>query len=521
MKKTVSLIMLALLLASMLTLAFNIQQARSSEPPVTEWNRTFGGTADEGGIQTVIQTVDEGYAVAGSTESFGAGSYDFYLVKTDPNGNMQWNKTYGYGGLSDEIAESMIQTNDGGYALSGGSDRIHYLDLDDAWLVKTDMDGNMQWNKTYGGIGCDFATSVIQASDGGYVLAGWTRSFGAGGVDAWLIKTDESGNVVWSQTYGGATDEFGSVVVQTDDGGYALGGYTASFGAGGFDFWLIGTDADGNMQWNKTYGGSSIDSCTQMVQTSDGGYMLAGYTTSFGAGSYDFYLVKTDANGDMLWNKTYGGIGDDHGWAVVQTSDEGYAIAGYTSSFGAGDTDFWLVKINIDGNVLWNETYGGEAREEVYSVIQTVDGGYAIAGYTRSFGAGALDFWLIKLAPEKISATINIDSDTLNLKSNGEWITCYIELSAGFNPGDIDASTILLNDTIGVDLGAPIQIGDYDCDGIADLMVKFDRSTVINWLRLVDYGQDTGKSFEVNLKVTGIVAGTQFEGADTVKVLFK
>jgi predicted secreted protein len=304
-----------------------------------------------------------------------------------------WNKTYG--GTNDDHASALVQTSDGGYALAGYTNSFGAGGYD-FWLVKTDASGTMQWNITYGGTNEDLALALVQTSGGGYALAGSTRSFGVSNADAWLVKTDEFGNMQWNKTYGGANYEFFDTIVQTGDGGYALAGYTNSFGAGGYDFWLVKTDASGNAQWNKTYGGTSDDSATSVVQTADGGYALAGSTSSFGAGGYDFWLVKTDASGNAQWNKTYGGTSDDMAFAFVQTSDGGYALAGYTKSFGAGSHDFWLVKTDSAGNAQWNKTYGGTSMDYATALVKTVDGGYALAGYTTSFGVGPNDFWLVK-----------------------------------------------------------------------------------------------------------------------------
>ena len=257
----------------------------------------------------------------------------------------------------------------------------------------------IDWNKTYGGVSGDEALSVVQTNDGGYAIAGRTTSFGASSSDFWLVKTDPAGNIVWNQIYGGADYERAESVVQTTDGGYAIAGCTTSFGAGIWDYWLVKTDSTGNMQWNHTYDRTTVDYVWSVVQTSDGGYALAGSSGSFSnAELSDFWLVKTDSTGNMLWNQAYGGENSDSGSSVVQTTDGGYAIAGCTTSFGAGGDDFWLVKTDSTGNMLWNHTFGGEGNDEALSVVQTNDGGYAIAGYTTSFDPNATsDAWLIKL----------------------------------------------------------------------------------------------------------------------------
>jgi len=350
--------------------------------------KTFGGTSNDGAY-SVQQTSDGGYIVAGWTYSFGAGG-DILLIKTDARGNISWTKTYG--GTDDDGAYSVQQTSDGGYIVVG----ITYSSsLSDVFLVKTDASGNVQWTKTYGGTNYDLAYSVQQTSDGGYIVAGWTYSFGAGG-DILLIKTDANGNIIWAKTYGGTNDDWAYSVQQTSDGGYIVAGWTYSFGAGSDDILLIKTDASGNVQWAKTYGGTSYDFAYSVQQTSDGGYMVAGLTRSFGAGSDDILLIKTDASGNVQWTKTYGGTNDDLAYSVQQTLGGGYIVAGLTRSFGAGYLDIFLIKTDANGNIIWAKTYGGTSRDEAYSVQQTSDGGYIVAGYTGSFSAGLYDIFLVK-----------------------------------------------------------------------------------------------------------------------------
>jgi hypothetical protein len=352
--------------------------------------KTYGGT-DYDDASSVQQTSDGGYIVAVNTWSFGVGDNDILLIKTDADGNVEWAKTYG--GTYWDYASSVQQTSDGGYIVAGTtwSFGAGWIDL---FLIKTDADGNVQWAKTYGGTDDDYASSVQQTSDGGYIVAGYTSSFGAGWIDLFLIKTDADGNVQWAKTYGGTDIEGAFSVQQTSDGGYIVAGITWSFSAGDFDILLIKTDADGNVQWAKTYGGTGNDWAYSVQQTSDGGYIVAGYTNSFGAGG-DILLIKTDANGNVIWAKTYGGTDYDDASSVQQTSDSGYIVAGITWSFGAGG-DILLIKTDANGNVIWAKTYGGTDWDGAYSVQQTSDGGYIVAGTTWSFGAGSDDIFLIK-----------------------------------------------------------------------------------------------------------------------------
>ena len=270
------------------------------------------------------------------------------------------------------------------------------------------------WTKTFGGSRNDGGSSVQQTSDGGYIITGSTSSYGAGSADVWLIKTDASGDTIWTKIFGGSDSNYGYSVQQTSDGGYIITGVTYSYDAGRGDVWLIKTDAIGDTIWTKTFGGSDSDYGNSVQQTSDGGYIITGYTYYYGAGSgdvwlsTDVWLIKTDASGDTIWTKTFGGSGTDKGNSVQQTSDGGYIITGSTYSYSARDKDIWLIKTDAIGDTIWTKTFGGSERDFGNSVQQTSDGGYIITGstgYTSSYG-GNYDVWLVKVAPSHIPHTI-------------------------------------------------------------------------------------------------------------------
>jgi len=328
--------------------------------------------------RSVQRTSDGGYIVAGRTSYLGGGGNNIILIKIDTNGDVQWAKTYRVAG--NEGAYSVQQTSDGGYILAGTTITFSGSG-NEALLIKTDAFGNIQWAKTYGGTMADEAYSVQQTSDGGYIVAGITWSFGAGG-DILLIKTDANGNLQWAKTYGGTGWDEAYSVQQTSDGGYIVAGRTNSFGAGWYDIFLIKTDAFGNVQWAKTYGEAGDDVAYSVQQTSGGGYIVAGGTNSFGAGWYDIFLIKINASGNLQWAKTYGGTSWVEAYSVQQTSDGGYIVAGFTASFGAGSYDVFLVKTDTFGNLQWAKTFGGTSVDRAYSVQQTSDGGYIVAGGT-------------------------------------------------------------------------------------------------------------------------------------------
>jgi len=387
-----------ILLLSVATLSY-------AQPPDTLWTRTHGGTRNDG-ANAVQQTADGGYIVAGETNSFGAGEDDFYLVKTNSQGDTIWTRAYReiLGGW----AYSVQQTTDGGYIVAGYTPFFpgYYCDF---YLVKTNSQGDTLWTRIYGGTHDDRAYSVQQTTDGGYIVAGFTYSFGAGWRDFYLVKTNNQGDTLWTRTYGGSSDDMACSIQQTTDGGYIMAGRTGSFGAGNWDFYLVKTNSQGDTLWTRTYGGTGSDEAYSVQQTNDGGYIIAGSTESFGAGSVDFYLVKTDSQGDTLWTRTYGGLYADGAYSVQRdTTDGGYIVAGWTYSFGVGGTDFYLVKTNSHGDTLWTCTYGGTNTDCAYSVQQTIDGGYIVAGWTYSFGADFSDCYLVKLSSESSVEPISL-----------------------------------------------------------------------------------------------------------------
>ncbi|MGB4087105.1 hypothetical protein, partial [Methanothrix sp.] len=338
----------------------------ASAQPEEVWNKTFGGSGIDLGSQAQ-ETEDGGYILVGSTESYGAGREDAWLIKTDSNGNELWNRIFG--GPKEDNGYSVQKTEDGGY-ITVGATKSYGSGDSDAWLIKTDVAGNKQWDKTFGGRDIDEGRSVLQANDGGYIIAGLTRSFGAGDSDAWLIKTDPSGKEQWNRTFGGPGYDAGWAVDKTNDGGYIITGSTESYGPdGSSNFWLIKTNSTGITQWEKTFGGSAWDGCRAVRETKDGGYILVGDTQSFSAGAQDVWVIKTDPSGKEQWNKTYGGSGYDWGFSIQQTNDSGYIIAGSTESYGLLVTtsgpekripgNAWLIKTDSNGNELWNTTFGG------------------------------------------------------------------------------------------------------------------------------------------------------------------
>jgi uncharacterized delta-60 repeat protein len=378
------------------------QQVSDSRSPITQrapitpsfWAKSYGGSSFD--IAYAIQnTTDGGYIVAGTTNSTGAGDHDAWVFKLNSTGSIVWQNTYG--GIYYDDAASVQQTADGGYIVAGTTYSFG-AQTGDFWLLKLNPDGSILWQKIYGGTGDDEAYSVRQTSDGGYIAAGTTNSFGAVGYDAWVLKVDSTGGVVWAKSYGGTSFDIAYSIKQTSDGGYIVAGSTNSFGIGGSDHaWILKLNSTGEITWQKIYGGSGNDEASCIQQTLDGGYIVAGDTNSIGAGYDDCWVFKLNSTGSVLWSYTYGGSDYDDAYSIEQTSDGGYIVAGTTYSFGAGSGDFWLLKLDSTGAVVWQNTYGGIYDDVVYSVQQTPDGGFIAAGATASFGVGIYNVWVVKL----------------------------------------------------------------------------------------------------------------------------
>jgi hypothetical protein len=291
----------------------------------------------------------------------------------------EWNHTFG--GVSLDIGTGVKPVAGGGYIIAGTKDLTGYYTAGDCWLTKTDSDGNPEWEKTYGGTNCDATEDVWQTSDGGFIIVGTTNSFGAGNFDMWLIKTDGNGTELWNRTYGGRKMDYGTSVQQTSDGGYIISGFTSSYGMGGNDAWLVKTDNYGNMEWNKTFGDLFRDEYFMCVQqTQDRGYIAAGGNDLDDNGNSDMFIVKLNSSGTQEWKKLIGSpYLDDCLW-ITQTFDGGYILTGQSSQARFQPEDLSLFKIDHNGNEEWRKYYGGPYFDTGTAIEQTKDNGYIITG---------------------------------------------------------------------------------------------------------------------------------------------
>lgn len=362
------------------------------DPPDTLWSRTYGGADHDIGY-SVCETSDGGYIATGYTSSFGAGLQDAYLVRTNSSGDVVWTQTFG--GASMDGAHFVREASDHGYVIAGYSETFGGGGKN-MYLIKTDSSGQAEWTRTYATPLMDVAYAFCETPDSGYIFIGY-KNGPSGWVkgDLWILKTDATLDTIWTREYGGAGEDYGVTIQQTLDGNYIIAGVTSSFGANGKNVWIVKIDSNGDTLWTKVYGNNLEDVGYGVCSTSDGGYIVAGYINGTGQWTAgDLWLLKTDANGDTLWSKIYGTGGEDYGFDVYETPDGGYVVAGRYAN------DMWLLRTDASGDTIWTVKYGGGGVESALALGMTSDGGYIIGGYTSSFGNGANDVYLIKTGPD-------------------------------------------------------------------------------------------------------------------------
>lgn len=380
MKNLITLILVSVLTGLILMSCSNDNSSAQSD--VITFIKTFGRPDSTDSGYSVQQTSDGGYIIAGDTQT-STGGIDVWIIKTDLNGNIIWDKSFG----SDDYftldrAQSVIQTIDDGYVIIGSYNN-------QGMLLKIDHQGNEEWIRTIGG------RSVQQSTDGGFVITGSSSG------DVLLLKTDSDGIETWRKTYGGSETDSGYEVQQTYDGGYIIIGYSYSYGAGSNDILLLKTDSNGNEEWHKIFGDNgsdySYDSGYSVQQTTDNGYILTGQYKLVDTHNTNLCLIKTDSLGNELWSRFFGGNEFAIGYSVKQTQDEGYIVTGHISS-GAPTGDAWLLKTDPYGYEEWNFSYGGGGYDCGYCVQQTDDNGYVLAGIFApdSTHANTYDVLLIK-----------------------------------------------------------------------------------------------------------------------------
>ncbi|HMB63550.1 MAG TPA: hypothetical protein VKN36_10790 [Eudoraea sp.] len=377
-----------------------------------DWVKNFGGSGSETG-QSVIATNDGGYAVLGYTNSTNGDIVgkttnvnDYWLLKFDAEGNLQWNRTFG--GSKDDRGQSVIQTSDGGfaiigYAMSSDGDGSNNEGFHDNWILKLSNEGTIEWERSFGFSGHDHSYDVVQTVDGGYFFAGFLDVVSSGGEGStfkansltrhgvgefWGTRIDAQGNLLWRRYFGGTNNDRAHSVVQANDGGFIMAGFSESGDAdislskGSYDFWVVKVDETGQLVWERSYGGSGIEVSYDIANTSDNAYVITGHTfstdgdVSRNRGSSDVWLIKIDDHGKLLWEKTYGGSGFDAAQSVSLAGDGGFLLAGNTKSSdmdvteNAGENDIWILKTDSEGVLLWQQTYGGTSLDSGFDAIE-------------------------------------------------------------------------------------------------------------------------------------------------------
>ncbi len=362
--------------------------------PVFPWARSFGGTQDDAPAAAAV-SADGGHLLIGRSGSFGSGPASLWVLKTDQYGIPAWEKSFT--GTKEESGAAVAATDDGGSLLAGSTSSFG-AGLDDLWLLKLDSDGAIEWEKSYGGPDRDWTESLAATSDGGFIVAGTTSSFGLGASDIWILKINADGSIGWQKTYGGSYDDYARTVCQTSDGGFVVAGETTDFGAGQSDIWILKLDQGGIIEWEKTYGGWDFDHVSALITTPDDGYALVGSTSSFGAGSSDLWMLKLGYAGEIEWQKTYGESYGDYGRDLALSGDC-FMVAGHNEPTGVGSGDFWVLRLGHDGSIEWQKLFGGNDDDFARALVPLAVPGFLVVGETRSFGPGGEDFWSLRLNP--------------------------------------------------------------------------------------------------------------------------
>jgi len=360
-------------------------------PPSMLQEHTFGGEKqDEAAALAALAGGD--LILAGYTQSKGAGDGDAWLIKTDAGGTILWDRTLG--DTQYDTARALAVLPDDSLAVAGGT-RSKGAGLIDAWLVVTNSAGIAQWDKTYGGEFDDWALAVAPLQDGGFLLTGTTKPGLEADNDLWVARTDAAGTPKWEVVIGGEGTQEGLVGVQLDDGHYLVAGATDSKGGGKLDAWLLKFDDEGGLVWEKTHGGPEDETARSLVVLQDS-FIIGGGTSSKGSGSWDYWLVSTDTEGNLLWDQVHGGMQGDFSTALGLLPDGGFLVLGQTYSFGSGEGDAWLVRTDSSGELIWGRVFGGSGDEFPRAMQLLPEARVVFAGLTTSKGAGHLDIWLVE-----------------------------------------------------------------------------------------------------------------------------
>jgi hypothetical protein len=367
--------------------------AVAEEAAVVDWNYAYGGP-DKDWAYAMTGTRDGGLCTAGRTASKGAGLEDLWVVRLDGEGRRLWDRSLG--GPANDRGRAVIETRDGGLVVAGATESQGAGEFD-AWVLKLDSKGTLLWQRHFGGAATDWASSVVETADGGLAVAAYTQDAPGAPYDFWVIRLAGDGEPLWERRYGGPATDWTNAITETADGNLVVVGHTESRGAGSADFWVLKLDPRGELVWERTFGTAGVDYASAVTGTADGGAVVVGQAQSIGATAFDSRVIKLDAGGAVVWDHSFGGAQDDWLRSVVETRDGGHALAGYTTSQGAGLYDVWMLKLDREGRVLWDRSFGGPENDWARAIVELPDGGLAFAGDTRSSGAGESDVLVLKV----------------------------------------------------------------------------------------------------------------------------
>ncbi|MBK7443313.1 MAG: hypothetical protein IPI65_17970 [Bacteroidetes bacterium] len=487
----------------------------SAQAPEIEWSKSYGGTSDDAG-RSIELTSEGNFVVAGGAKSInvdvvghhGTTEFeDYWLLNLSNVGDIIWKKSYG--GTNLEFCQDIHQNQDGSYIVAGGSASVDgnvddpkgYYDF---WVLKLNPSGTINWKTNLGGSLGDILFDIIETPDGGYIGVGFTPSTDGdittphGLEDVWVVRLDAEGNLLWEKSYGGSNEDYGYGIVVAADGGFIISGHTIStdgditFNHGHTDVWVLKIDDDGNIEWQKTFGGNNIETNAAIIQDGDGNYLLCNSTLSnnedvsgnHAPGSfYDYWIFKMSPTGELLWQKCYGGARGDYSTNAVATNDKGFLIIGYSASLEGDVTghhgvlysnDYWIVKIDMNGEIQWEKSLGGSTWDSGMDIALTPDGGIITIGiaessdYDVTTAIGGTDYWVVKLQCSGNYFYADADGDGYG-DSEASVEACFVPEGYVTDSLDCDDTNVLLNPAI-VELCNDI---DDNCNGLADEGIIF------------------------------------------------
>ncbi len=358
------------------------------------WQIAFGGTDKD--IAYGVAPAEKGSViVVGACRSYGKGRDDVLAMKIDRNGKTLWKKSFGR--KRKDIAYAITPTADGNFVAVGETRSFSELGDPDVYVIKFDTDGRLIWEHNYGGKMRDFAKAVVATGDGGVLIAGASESFGDTYLDAYILKVSKNGKEEWARVVGGERDDIANGVALTSDGGFVIAGVTESYGYETKDYYIVRFDKHAKQRWTKVMGEDSEDIAKAVVATKDGSCVVTGKTKSYGSKRSDIMVIKVAANGKLVWQRLFGYKEKEWMNAITKTEDGGFMMAGVTNSFGHGKFDFYVMQLDHEGHQIWGPVYGGEYDDKAYGITRTSTGDYVVVGSTKSYGKGKEDYFIIQL----------------------------------------------------------------------------------------------------------------------------